>query len=70
MNHHAPLRQEVSPVRPVHISEIERLAGALHRAALVLRSTPRHPDFEEVVKGREDFYAECVADMRKALENV
>ncbi len=76
MNRHVPLSaaKAVSTnlrlvAGPTHISEIERLAGALHRAAIVLRATPRYPDCDEIVQGRQAFYDECLADMRKALEN-
>ena len=54
---------------PTHISEIERLAGALERAAIVLRATPRYADCDEIVAGRQAFYDECLADMKRALEN-
>lgn len=70
MNHHARISPAPASVHPATaMYEIERAAHALDRASIVLRAVPNFPDCQELRASYRKHYDECVADMRKALEN-
>lgn len=49
--------------------EVEAAARALERASIVLRSVPRYPENEDVLRSYQEHYDQCVADMREALSD-
>jgi hypothetical protein len=50
--------------------EVETAARALERASIQLRAVPAFPECEDIRRSYQAHYDECVADMKKALEDV
>lgn len=61
-------------LRPVAVRKYVMTPGeaayALWHADMILRSTPTNPAVAYVHESRKQHYDECLADMKRALENV